>query len=85
MKIKSLEQTIYDLAEVKLKKVSEDCDKKLLNQKQENDQQLRIAHDNLIKKIDDKTKEILQKAEESQISKLQEAKDQIQFKIDQQK
>jgi hypothetical protein len=47
-----------DLADVKFKQVSEDGNRKIATFKQEIDQQLRLATDNLIKS-EDKTKEIL--------------------------
>jgi BMFP domain-containing protein YqiC len=47
-----------DLADVKIKQVSEDGSRKIANFKQEIDQQLRLANDNLIKS-EEKTKEIL--------------------------
>ena len=47
-----------DLADVKFKQVSEDSNRKIANFKQEIDQQLRLANDNLIKS-EEKTKEIL--------------------------
>ena len=46
--IKSLEFSIKDLAENKLKQVTEEGDRKLSKMKQEIDQQLRLANDNLI-------------------------------------
>ena len=57
-KVKSLESALKDLAEVKLKQVSEDGDRNLSKLKQEIDQQLRLANDNIIKS-EHKTKEIL--------------------------
>jgi cell division GTPase FtsZ len=53
-----------DLAEVKLKQVSEECDQKLSKLKQETDQQLRLANENLIKS-EDKTKDILERVEQA--------------------
>ena len=47
-----------DLADVKLKQVSDDSNRMIANIKQEIDQQLRLANDNLIKS-EEKTKEIL--------------------------
>ena len=47
-----------DLADVKFKQVSEDASRKIAKMKQEIDQQLRLASDNLIKS-EEKTKEIL--------------------------
>jgi hypothetical protein len=47
-----------DLADVKLKQMSEDFNRKIANFKQEIDHHLRLANDNLIKS-EDKTKEIL--------------------------
>jgi hypothetical protein len=47
-----------DLADVKFKQVSEDGNRKISTFKQEIDQQLRLANDNLIKS-EDFTKEIL--------------------------
>ena len=47
-----------DLADNKFKQVSEDGNRKIATFKQEIDQQLRLANDNLIKS-EDKTKEIL--------------------------
>ena len=46
--MKSLEFSIKDLAENKLKQVTEEGDRKLSKMKQEIDQQLRLANDNLI-------------------------------------
>jgi hypothetical protein len=68
-KIKSLESAIKDLAEVKLKQVSEDGDRNLSKLKQEIDQQLRLANDNIIKS-ENKTKEVLEKVEKAQASKI---------------
>jgi hypothetical protein len=47
-----------ELADVKFKHVSEDGNRKIANFKQEIDQQLRLANNNLIKS-EEKTKEIL--------------------------
>ena len=47
-----------DLADVKFKQVSEDSNRMIANIKQEIDQQLRLANNNLIKS-EEKTKEIL--------------------------
>jgi hypothetical protein len=55
------------LAEVKLKQVSEEVDRKLLKLKQEIDQQLRLANDNIIKS-ENKMKDILEKAEKAHAS-----------------
>ena len=63
-----------DLTEVKLKQVSEDGDRNLSKLKQDIDQQLRSANDNIIKS-ESKTIEILEKVEKSQTSKIQEVKD----------
>jgi hypothetical protein len=57
------------LAEVKLKQVSEDGDRKLSKLKQEIDQQLRLVNDNIIKS-ESKTKEVLEKVEKAQASKI---------------
>jgi hypothetical protein len=83
-KIKSLELAIKDLAEVKLKQVSEDGDKNLSKLKQEINQQFRLASDNLIKS-EEKTKDILYRADKESATKIQEVKDQTEFKIGQQK
>jgi len=72
------------LAEVKFKQVSEEGDLKLSKLKQEIDQQLRLANDNIIKG-ENMTKDILEKVEKAQASKIQEVKDQTEFKIGQQK
>jgi hypothetical protein len=58
------------LGEVKLKEISEFSDLKMTNLKQEIDQQLRLANDNLIKE---------------QLIKIQEVKESTDFKIAQQK
>ena len=68
-KIKSLESAIKDLAQVKLKQVSEDGDRNLSKLKQEIDQQLRLANDNIIIS-ENKTKEVLEKVEKAQASKI---------------
>ena len=47
-----------DLADVKFKQVSEDSNRMIANIKQDIDQQLRLANNNLIKS-EEKTKEIL--------------------------
>ena len=57
------------MAEVKLKQVSEDGDRKLSKLKQEIDQQLRLVNDNIIKS-ENKTKEVLEKVEKAQASKI---------------
>jgi BMFP domain-containing protein YqiC len=57
-KIKAIELSMKDLADVKIKQVSEDGNRSIANFKQEIDQQFRLANDNLIKS-EDKTKEIL--------------------------
>ena len=72
------------MAEVKFKQVSEEGDLKLSKLKQEIDQQLRLANDNIIKG-ENMTKDILEKVEKAQASKIQEVKDQTEFKIGQQK
>ena len=69
-----------DLTEVKFKQLSEDVDRKLANFKHVIDQQLRLVNDNLIKS-EDKTKQILQRVERTHASKIQEVKDQTEFKI----
>ena len=58
-----------DLAEVKLKQVSEDGDRNLSKLKQEIDKQLRLANDNIIKS-ENKTKEVIEKVEKVQASKI---------------
>jgi hypothetical protein len=63
-----------DLAEVKLKQVSEDGDQKLSKLKQDIDQQLRLANDNLIKS-EDKIKDIIERVEKAQENKIQEVKE----------
>jgi hypothetical protein len=62
------------MAEVKLKQMSEDGDRKLSILKQEIDQQLRLANDNIIKS-ENKTKDLLERVEKAQASKIQEVKD----------
>jgi len=62
------------LAEIKLKQLSEDGDRKLSILKQAIDQQLRLANDNLIKS-ENKTKDLLERVEKAQASKIQEVKD----------
>jgi cell division GTPase FtsZ len=57
------------LAEVKLKQVSEDGDRNLSKLKQEIDHQLRLANDNIIKS-ENKTKEVIEKIEKAQTSKI---------------
>ena len=57
-KIKAIELSMKDLADVKIKQVTEDGNRSIANFKQEIDQQFRLANDNLIKS-EDKTKEIL--------------------------
>ena len=69
-----------DLTEVKLKQAYEEVDRKMANFKQQIDQQLRLTNDNLIKS-EDKTKDILQRVERTHASKIQEVKDQTEFKI----
>ena len=58
-----------DLADVKLKQVSGDGDRNLSKLKQEIDQQLRLVNDNIIKS-ENKTKEVLEKVEKAQASKI---------------
>jgi hypothetical protein len=58
-----------DLADVKLKQVSEDGDRNLSKLKQDIDQQLRLVNDNIIKS-ENKTKEVLEKVEKAQASKI---------------
>jgi len=70
-KIKSLELAFKDLAEVKLKQVSEDGDLKLSYIKQEIDQQIRLANDKIIKS-EDKIKEDLERVDKAQANKIQE-------------
>jgi hypothetical protein len=72
------------LAEVKLNQVTEDCDRKMAKLKQEIDQQLRLANDNLVKS-GDKTKDFIERAKKERATKIQEVKDQTEFKIGQQK
>jgi cell division GTPase FtsZ len=62
------------LAEIKLKQLSEDGDRKLSILKQAIDQQLRLANDNLIKS-ENKAKDLLERFEKAQASKIQEVKD----------
>ena len=58
-----------------MKQVSEDGDRNLSKLKQDIvDQQLRLANDNIIKS-ENKTKDILEKVEKAQTSKIQEVKD----------
>ena len=57
-KIKAIELSMKNLADVKIKQVSEDGNRTIANFIQEIDQQFRLANDNLIKS-EDKTKEIL--------------------------
>jgi negative regulator of sigma E activity len=73
-----------DLADVKFKQVFEDCNRKIANFKQDIDQQLRLTNDNLIKS-EDKTKEIILRVEKALASKIQELKDQTEFKIGKQR
>jgi len=53
-----MELSIKDLGEIKLKEISEDCNRKMATFKQAIDHKIRLANENLIK-IEDKTKEIL--------------------------
>lgn len=69
-----------DLAHVKLKQLSEESNQKIANSKQVIDQQLRLFKDNLIKS-EDKTQEILFRFEKSHATKIQEVKNQTEFKI----
>ena len=57
------------MADVKFKQVSEDASRKIAKLKQEIDQQLRLASDNLIKS-EEYTKEILKRVEKSHASKI---------------
>ena len=57
------------MAEVNLKQLSEECDRKLSKLKQEIEQQLRLANDSIIKS-DNKNKEVLEKVEKAQSSKI---------------
>jgi cell division GTPase FtsZ len=72
------------LVEVKLKQLSEDGDRKLSMLKQKIDQQIRLANDNIIK-TENKTKDILERDEKAQTRRIQEVKDQTEFKIAQHK
>jgi negative regulator of sigma E activity len=58
-----------DLADVKFKQVSEDGNRKIATFKQEIDQQLRLANDNLIRS-EDKTKDMIQELYELTESKI---------------
>ena len=82
--MKSLESAMKDLAEVKVKQVSEDGDQNLSKLKQEIDQQFRLVNDNIIKS-ENKTKEIFERVEKAQASHIQEVKDLTESKICQQK
>ena len=62
----------------------EDGDQKFSQLKQEIEEQLRLANDNLIKS-QDQTKEIVEKAEKGNAIKIQEVKDKTEFWIGQQK
>ena len=62
------------MSEVKLKHMYEDGDRNLSILKQEIDQQLRLANDNIIKS-ENKTKDLLERVEKAQASKIQEVKD----------
>jgi len=81
--MKSLELSIKDLTEVKIKLVSEYCDQNLSKLKQEIDQQLLIANENLIKS-EEKSENILEIVKNAQASNNQEIKDHTEFKIVQQ-
>ena len=69
-----------NLAEIKLKQLSVEGDRKLSILKQEIDKQLRLVNDNLIKS-EGKTKDILERVEKAQAARIQEVKDQTEFKI----
>ena len=68
------------MAEIKLKQISEEGDRKLSILKQEIDKQLRLVNENVIKS-EDKTKDILERVEKAQAARIQDVKDQIEFKI----
>ena len=68
------------MAEIKLKQISEEGDLKLSILKQEIDKQLRLVNENVIKS-EDKTKDILERVEKAQAARIQEFKDQVEFKI----
>jgi ElaB/YqjD/DUF883 family membrane-anchored ribosome-binding protein len=73
-----------DLADVKLKEVSEHGNRKIANFKQEIDQQLRLVKDNR-NKSEAKTKEILNGVEQFFASHIQEVKDQTECMIEEQR
>ena len=60
--------------------MSQDGDRKISILKQEIDQQLRLVSENLIKS-EDKNKDILERVEKAQAGKIQEVKEQTEFKI----
>ena len=68
------------MSEIKLKQISEDSDRKLSILKQEIDQQLRLVNENVIKS-EAKTKYIFDRIEKAQAARIQEVKDQTEFKI----
>ena len=68
------------MAEIKLKQISEDSDRRLSILKQEIDQQLRLVNENVIKS-EAKTKDIVDRIEKAQAARIQEVKDQTEFKI----
>jgi hypothetical protein len=68
------------LAEIKLKQISEDSDRRLSILKQEIDQELRLVNENAIKS-EAKTKDIVDRIEKAQAARIQEVKDQTEFKI----
>ena len=72
--MKSLESAMKDLAEVKVKQVSEDGDQNLSKLKQEIYQQFQLINDNIIKS-ENKTKDILERVEKAQTNNIQEVKD----------
>ena len=57
------------MEEIKLKQLSEDCDRKIASLNKEIDQQLRLANDKL-SKSEEKTQEILWNVEKSNASKI---------------
>ena len=72
--MKSLESAMKDLAEVKVKQVSEDGDQNLSKLKQEIYHQFQLINDNIIKS-ENKTKDILERVEKAQTNNIQEVKD----------
>jgi hypothetical protein len=62
------------MSEVKIKQISEDSDRKLSILKKEIDHQLLLANESIIKS-ENKTKDILERVEKAQVSKIQEVND----------